>query len=84
MYAVQSFEWSPEKEQHHASPREDDEEHDLDEAALGRTDNASSREYAHQKSDIARTRRAFRTGNRRVTNVRYRPKIHEMDGHHFR
>jgi hypothetical protein len=64
MYVVQSLEWSPEKEQQHASPREDDEEHDVDEATLGRTDNTSSREYAHQKSNIARTRRTFRTGNR--------------------
>jgi hypothetical protein len=34
-----------------ALPREDDEEPDVDEATLGRTDHASSHEYAPQKSD---------------------------------
>jgi hypothetical protein len=70
MYAVQSLEWSPEKEQHHASPGEFDEEQDVHEAALGRTNHVSSREYAPQKSNIVRTRRAFRTGNQRVTDCR--------------
>jgi hypothetical protein len=51
MYAVQSLERSPEEEQQHASPREDDKEHDVDEATLGRTDHVSSRGYDPQKSD---------------------------------
>jgi hypothetical protein len=37
------------------SPGEDDEEHDVDEAALYQMDHVSSREYAPQKSDIALT-----------------------------
>jgi hypothetical protein len=55
MYVVKSLERSPKEGQHHASPREDDEEQNVDEAALGRMDDTSSREYAPQKSDIART-----------------------------
>jgi hypothetical protein len=52
---VQSLERSPEEQQQHASPGEDDEEHDVDEAALGRTDQASCREYAPQKFDRPHT-----------------------------
>jgi hypothetical protein len=55
MYIMQSLERSPEEEQQHVSPGEDDEEHDVDEAALGRTDHASSREYTLQKSDRPHT-----------------------------
>jgi hypothetical protein len=56
MYVVQSLERSPEEGQQHASPEEDDEEHDIDEAALGQTNHASSREYAPHKSDCSHTR----------------------------
>jgi hypothetical protein len=45
LYAVQSLERSSEDEQQHTSPSEDDEEQDVDEATLCRTDNTSSREY---------------------------------------
>jgi hypothetical protein len=55
MYAVLSLERSPEEEQQHASPEEEDEEPDVDEAALGRTNHASSHEYAPQKSDHPHT-----------------------------
>jgi hypothetical protein len=34
MYVVQSLERSPKEDQQHASPGKDDEEHDVDEAAL--------------------------------------------------
>jgi hypothetical protein len=43
IYVVQSLERSSEEEQQHTSPEEDDEEQDVDEAASGRTDHASSR-----------------------------------------
>jgi hypothetical protein len=56
MYAMQSLERSLEEEQQHTSPGEDDEEQDVDEAALGRTDQASSHEYAPQKFDRPHTR----------------------------
>jgi hypothetical protein len=57
MYAVQSLERSSKEEQQHTSLGEDDEEHDVDEAALGRTDHASSRKYIRpQKSDRPHTR----------------------------
>jgi hypothetical protein len=51
MYVMQSLERSPKEEQQHALSGEDDEDQDVDKAAgwtsaLGRTDHASSREYA--------------------------------------
>jgi hypothetical protein len=47
IYAVQSLE---------RSPGEDDEEQNVNEATLGRTDHASSREYASQTSDHLHSR----------------------------
>jgi hypothetical protein len=56
MYAVQSLERSSKEEQQHTSLGADNEEQDVDEAALGRTDHASSREYIRpQKSDRPHT-----------------------------
>jgi hypothetical protein len=64
MYVVQSLERSPEEEQQHASPREDDEEHDVDEATLGRTDHVSSREYDPQKIDRHTPMQVYLCGRR--------------------